>query len=636
MTHVSVVPMDRQIVLEDQTVVIRDGRIESISAAADVDARQMRVIDGRGKWLMPAIADMHVHFWDPTEANLFLANGIAHVRNMWGAPLHLAWQKKVERGEVPGPRVTTTSPIVDGAGPNGRTIWPGSVLLASPEEAGPLVARLADRGYAQIKAYSALRPEPLRALGAAAKARGIPVTGHCPRSMRFEEAIDAGMSCFEHFAAIENGHLRGGERQPPEAGNWLERSRMVTQLDLERIRVLADRMAREQIWNCPTLVVLRQITLSRDDALATPHLDYIRPHTRDGWDPTDDFRFRGMPFTRDDLAVAARAADEVFRQVVGVLRDAGAPLLLGTDTPNPYVVPGFAIHQELAHLSAAGLTPYEVFRTGTSEAARFLEEQDDWGTVATARRADLVLLSRDPLQHVDALQHIQHLFINGHDFDRAALDALLAERLNDVKRELEPITISADDRKWFVSHAGRPFGRLTTRRQPTAGGTLFKESGVNFQWGETRREAAAILEADGSLKELTATTKTGFGTEKLSIARAPTGYAAHLTAVDGVISDTTVETSPVPLSPRLLVSASASFASSLSTSALTFEDERLILTSVAATSAPPSAADGATVTFSRPGEVLEFVIAFDDAGDVARVSQRMALGVREWVVESSA
>src|SRR6266511_1803618 len=294
-THVSVVPMDREVILEDQTVVIRDGHIEAVSRAADVDSRQMRVIDGHGKWLMPALADMHVHFWDPTEANLFLANGIAHVRNMWGAPLHLAWQQKVKSGEVPGPRVTTTSPIVDGAGPDGRTIWPGSVLLATPEEAGPLVARLADRGYAQIKAYSALQPEPLRALGAAAKARGMPITGHCPSSVRYEQAIDAGMSCFEHLAAIENGHLRDGGHQLPVAANRLERFRLLPQLDLESIHVLADRLAREQIWNCPTLVVLRQMTLSRDDALATPHLEYVRPHTRDAWDPKEDFRFRAMP-----------------------------------------------------------------------------------------------------------------------------------------------------------------------------------------------------------------------------------------------------------------------------------------------------------------------------------------------------
>lgn len=535
--------------------------------------------------------------------------------------------------------MTTTSPIVDGPGPDGRTIWPGSVLLATPEEAGPLVARIADRGYAQVKAYSALQPEPLRALGAAAKARGIPVTGHCPNSMRFEQAIDAGMSCFEHLAAIANGHLRDGEGSLPAVpSNRLERIRLLAeQLDLDSIRVLAERMAREQIWNCPTLVVLRQITQSRADALATPHLDYVRPHTRDSWDPKDDFRFRGMPFTWDDLVTTARAADEVLRRVVGILREEGAPLLLGTDTPNPYVVPGFSIHQELAHLRAAGLSPYEVLRAATSEAARFLAEQDDWGTVATGRRADLVLLSRDPLREVDALKHIEHLFVNGYDFDRAALDELLTERLREVTRDLEPVTLGANDTKWTISHAGRPLGRLTTRRTPTEEGTRVEEAAATFQWGETRRDGTAILDSDGRLEKVTATTVTAFGTETLTIERTSSGYLAHLIAVDGAVSNSTVESGPAPLSPRVLVSAAASFVSSTPTFALTFEDERLILASVLVSSPSASAQQEArTATFSRPGEMLEFVIAFDEAGDVTRVSQRMALGVREWVVENSA
>jgi imidazolonepropionase-like amidohydrolase len=626
--------MDREVVLPDRTVVIRDGRIEAVTATADVDTRQMQVIDGRGKWLMPALSDMHAHFWDPTEANLFLANGIAHVRNMWGTSLHLGWRRKVMSGAVAGPRLTTTGPIVDGPGPDGRTIWPGSVLLAAPEEAGPLVNRIANRGYAQVKALSALQLEPLRALGAAAKARGIPVTGHCPRSVRYEEAIDAGMSCFEHLAAIDNCHVLGGESQPPTGAlNWLERLRRLAHLDLDRIRVLAARMAREQIWNCPTLVVLRQITLSRDDSLATPHLEYVRPHTRDSWDPKDDFRFRGMPFTREELVAAARAADEVLRRVVGILRDEGAPLLLGTDTPNPYVVAGFSIHQELGHLRASGLSPYEVFLTGTSEAARFLGEEKDWGTVTPGRRADLVLVSRDPLRYVDAVRHIEHLFVNGHDFDRAALDSLLTERLNEVTRELDPITIGADDTKWIVTHSGRPFGRLTTRRRQADEGTRLEEVAANFQWGETRRRATAILDADGSLKDLTATTDTGFGSQTLSIARTAAGYSAHLTEVDGAVSDTTVASGPAPLSPRLLVSASESFVSATPPTALTFEDERLILASVSA-STPSAPKHGRTVTFSRPGEMLEFVLAFNEAGEISRVSQRMALGVREWVVET--
>src|SRR5438093_774997 len=637
-TNVSVVPMDREVVLNDQTVVIRDGWIESVGAAAGIDARQMRVIDGRGKWLMPALADMHVHFWDPSEANLFLANGIAHVRNMWGTPLHLAWRQKVAKREVAGPRVTTTGPIVDGAGPDGKTIWPGSVLLAAPEDAGPLVKRLADRGYAQVKALSALQLEPLRALCAAAKTRGIPVTGHCPRVVLYEEAIDAGMRCFEHFAAIDNGHVPDGESSPALGPtNWLDRLRRLARLDLEQIRVLAARMAREQIWNCPTLVVQRQITQARADALATPHLEYVRSFTRESWDPKEDFRFRGMPFTWDDIEPAARKVDEVLRQVVRILRDEGAPLLLGTDTPNPYVIPGFSIHQELSHLRAAGLSAYEVLRTGTTEAARFLAEDDEWGTIAPARRADMVLLSRDPPGDVEALRQIDHVFVNGHDLDRSALDELLVARLRDVGRGLDPLTLGRGDVKWNILHAGRPFGRLATRHESTGERTHLQEESATFQWGETRRRAKAVLTSDGSVETLSATTQTGFGRETLSIERTPAGYRAHLVAVDGCGLDSSVEGSTAPPSLRVMPSAFASFRSSPHSTALSFEDEHLVLVSVSEGSDPGAASPSPrTLTFSRPGEAFQFVLTFDDAGQLSRVAQRMPLGVREWIVEGSA
>ena len=627
-THVNVVPMDREVVLRDRTVVIDDGRIESIAPAATIDTGRMRVIAGEGKWLMPGLSDMHVHFWDPSEAWLFLANGVTHVRNMWGTPLHLAWRQKVARREVAGPRMTTTSPIVDGVGPDGKTTWPGSVALTNAEEARPLVARLARRGYPQVKAYTTVQTEAFRALAAAARAEGLLMTGHCPRGMKYEEAIDAGMRCFEHLAGIDSGHMRGGER-PPTA-NLLERFQRLAAIDLDQVRALAARMAREDIWNCPTLVVLRQLAQARADALATPHLEHMRAFTRESWDPKDDFRFRGASFTWDELVAAARIGNEHVARIVGILHEEGAPLLLGTDMPNPYVVPGFSIHQELAHFRAAGLSPYAVLRTGTIEAARFLGEAADWGTVEPGRRADLVLLSRDPLQDVGALRNVEHVFVNGHDFDRAALDALLEERLRDVARETPPLAVGPEDTAWSIVQAARPFGRLATRRKTTGTGTLLEEDAATFLWGETHRRASARVDAGGALQKMTATIETGFGTETLSIERSREGYRAHLVAVDGRESESAVESGPVPASLRVLISGCTSFGPAAPKSALTFEEERLMLATVTATSTD---AAERVLTFTRPGESLEFVLSLDDAGEVIRVSQRLALGVREWVVE---
>ena len=628
-THVDVVPMDREIVLHDQSVVIADGRIETVAEAGQVKTEGMRVIDGRGRWLMPALSDMHVHFWDPTEANLFLANGIAHVRNMWGTPLHLAWRQKVGRQEVPGPRLTTTSPIVDGAGPDGKTIWPGSVLLTSPEAAGPLVSRLAERGYQQVKAYSALQLEPLRALGSAAKVCGLPVTGHCPRAVTYEQAIDAGMTCFEHLITIGEGHMREGEPQlAPPGLTLLQLFRRLTQIDLEKVRKLAERMARDQIWNCPTLVAG---VPARVDALATPSLEYVRASTRESWNPKEDFRTREVAW--DEIVEPARAFHGVKLRMVGILREEGAPVLLGTDTPNPYIVPGFSIHRELEHLRSSGLSPYEAFRAGTAEAARFLGESEDWGTVAPGRRADLLLVARDPLRDVEAVRNIHHLFVNGHDFDRTALDELLAERLRDVSREIGPVTVGAGDVKWTIRHSGQPFGRLATKTDRTDEGTRIEEETATFEFGETHRHASANLDPHGRLKALRVTFEPGFGRHTLLIDRVPGGYRAHLTAIDGVVLESHVASAAAPLTPRLLISAAASFGSGEHSAALAFEDEQLILASALIAPVPESLNE-TKLTVTRPGEVLEFVLAFDEQGDLLRISQRMALGVREWVVDA--
>jgi hypothetical protein len=160
-THVTVVPMESADVLADQTVVIANGRIRALGPTETVPIETMQTIDGRGKFVMPGLADMHVHYWELSEVAMFLANGVTTVRNMWGAPFHLALQHRVERGEIPGPFVITTSPIIDGPGPDGKPLWQGSVLLDNPEAAEPLVERYQRRGYQQIKAYSLLQPEPL-------------------------------------------------------------------------------------------------------------------------------------------------------------------------------------------------------------------------------------------------------------------------------------------------------------------------------------------------------------------------------------------------------------------------------------------------------------------------------------------
>jgi imidazolonepropionase-like amidohydrolase len=397
--------------LRDRSVLVRDGRIASVEPRGPLERSGLEVLDGSGRVLMPGLADMHVHWWRPEDGRLYLDRGVTTVRNMAGAPVHLDLARRVERDELVGPRLVTATPVIDGMGEDGQTVWPGAQLLVHPEKAGPLVRRYAAQGYRQVKAYTWLRPDVLRALGRAAAGAGLPLTGHCPEGMTFEEAMAAGMRCFEHLLGIERGHLLNGaampvRRRPASSGRDLRhRIEAASRVDDEAIRRLAARLAAEQVWNCPT-VVLNASAQDPVAALADPRLTLESPEVGAAW------RHAAAAVT-DQVARLHRVRRELYSRVVGILNAEGAPLVLGTDAPNPFVLQGSSVLEELALLVDAGLDHWQALRCATSEAARFLGEERDWGTVEPGRRADLLLLRRDPLDDLGALWMPEAVFVAG-------------------------------------------------------------------------------------------------------------------------------------------------------------------------------------------------------------------------------
>jgi imidazolonepropionase-like amidohydrolase len=253
-------------------------------------------------------------------------------------------------------------------------MWPGSALLVQPEQAGPLVRQYAAEGYQQIKAYSQLTRETLQALGMASAEAGLRMTGHCPNGLAFEEAIAAGMTCFEHLEQVQNGHLQDSLDLAALATlSNIPRFRQLNRaIDYDKMRRLGHQMAAEHIWNCPTLVLPQQMSQDLTRALRSPLLAYESQATLSQWNPANDVRFERMRTTREEWASVIQEVVEVLIGIVAVFHEEGAPLLLGTDTPNPFVFQGFSVHQELANLRSAGLTPFEALRCGTSEAARFV------------------------------------------------------------------------------------------------------------------------------------------------------------------------------------------------------------------------------------------------------------------------
>jgi imidazolonepropionase-like amidohydrolase len=371
----TVVPMDREGTLPRHTVLLRKGRIAALGPARSIDPGAATVVDGAGKWLVPALADMHVHLLEESDLQLFLLNGVTVVRDLFGSPRNLRWRDAIARGAMKGPTLILAGPIFDGAPPT----WPGSAVVTTPQAARREVQAQKKAGYDWIKVYNGLGAEVYQAILDEAKAQGLPVGGHVPKSVGIEAVLRSGQRSIEHL----DGYVPFfGEPHADDA--------------------IAAASAKAEVWNCATLIVTENFArLDQPEAMAgTRGLELMSAAVRSSWDPKNDFRARR--FT-PEMYEEARKRNQLRRALVGKLARAGGRLVLGTDTGNPYVVPGFAVHEELRLLVAAGLTPWQALRTATMAASELEGTPGAFGAVKPGARADLLLIDRDPLAGVDAL-----------------------------------------------------------------------------------------------------------------------------------------------------------------------------------------------------------------------------------------
>lgn len=419
-----------------RSVVIADRKIAAVAPAASVAAGGARVIDGRRLFLVPGLADMHVHLADVSESILYLANGVTTVRNMTGTPFHRHLGRRQEDGRWPGPRVVTVSPVLDGRGPPNRPFRGNAVVVDDPAGADRLVSRLYERGYRQIKAYSWLRPDVHAALGRACRRAGARLVGHCPMAMTWEEALAAGQTGFEHLTNITRGRLSpsaaatvfGSGTAPSALAGGPAAVRLqaaVDGIDLAGVERLAARLAESGVWVCPTLVVHEPVA-----ARAGRDASLLRPDLRSAWDAA-------AAGAGDDALRRAQAAFlDLAVRITAILHRRGVPLLAGTDAPDPFIRPGFELHTELGLLGQAGLPPIDVLRTATVNPADFLGDARG-GRVAPGCRGDVVLLRANPFEDVAALAEVDTVISNGFVFDRAALDAALEARSRHVTRSVQ-------------------------------------------------------------------------------------------------------------------------------------------------------------------------------------------------------
>jgi imidazolonepropionase-like amidohydrolase len=417
-TDVTVVPMDRERLLPGRTVIVRDGRIAAVGPARStrVPAGAVR-IDGRGRYLMPGLAEMHAHVpagndpqWTKDVLFLYAANGITFARGMLGAPAHLELRSKLDRGELTGPRLYTSGPSL-----NGNSV-------ATPEDGRRMVAEQKAAGYDFLKIHPGLDRARYDAIAAAAREHGIPFGGHVPDAVGLSRALEAGQATIDHLDGYMPLLLRDGS---PAGESGFFGYDLTDQVDERKISGAALRTRQAGVWNVPTDSLMHHMLLpglGEAELLAREEMRYVPRAMLAGWKQAR----AGLRAQPDyDPARAARFI-AVRGKLIKALHDAGAGLLLGSDAPQVFNVPGFSLHRELSYLVQAGLSPYQALSAGTREVARFLGTPADFGTVETGRRADLILLEGDPLRGVANLQRRAGVMIGGRWLAEAEIEAGLA------------------------------------------------------------------------------------------------------------------------------------------------------------------------------------------------------------------
>lgn len=359
---VDVVPMDAPLVLHGQTVVTQGGRILMLGPSGDVEVpAAARVIDGSGRWLVPGLADMHVHM-ERADVAEYLRYGITSVRNMWGTPSVAGLAAEIEDGELAGPTIYSTSPGLDGTPPT----WPFTRVVLDPADAEAAVAEQQAEGWRAIKVYQQLTRDVYTAIVDAAAARNLPVMGHVPHRVGLEGVLEARQHSIEHLGGIAEHVTTVGGR-----GTQAWRA-----IDETKVSGAATMIRQAGTWVCPTLAVHR-VLMQR--------------------------------YSASEQEAIVRNQQRVLRELAAM----NVGLLVGTDSGIDATQPGISLHDELAEWVSAGLEPYQALRAATADAARFLGEEAEFGQVAIGMRADLVLVSGNPLEDVRVLAAPDGVMLRG-------------------------------------------------------------------------------------------------------------------------------------------------------------------------------------------------------------------------------
>lgn len=432
---VNVVPMDGEGVLERRTVIVRGARITEVGPVDSVHVPLGAVVlNASGKYLMPGLAEMHAHIPGETAPEqlvrdvmfLYVANGVTTIRGMLGAPNQLTLREQTANGQVVGPTIFVGAPSLNGQS------------APTPDVAARLVREHKQAGYDFLKLHPGLSRAVYDAIVATAGEVGITFAGHVSSGVALQRTLEARQSTIDHLdgyleaAVTSDVHQRMATAQVPF-------SSMVAAVQPDRLQYWAGRTREAGTWNVPTMFLWETFyTPDSPETLAQrPEMRYAAPQMVNAWMQQK----RNMAQAQQNQGVRAedgRRYLELRRMMLKALADSGARLLMGTDSPQMFSVPGFSLHNEIGLMQSVGVTPFQILESGTRNVARYAAEElkldGAFGTVAAGNRADLILLDANPLADARNVGHRAGVMVRGRWFPAADLQ----RGLDEIARRYRP------------------------------------------------------------------------------------------------------------------------------------------------------------------------------------------------------
>lgn len=417
-SNVNIVDVREGKILESQQVVIDSGRIKSIIEALDNTDGYTTTIDGSGKYLMPGLAEMHAHIPQPPTPQeriedvlfLYLSNGITTIRGMLGHPSHLELRKKAEDGELVSPRIFTSSPSLNG----------NSVQTA--DEANTKVRHYAATGYDFLKIHPGIQRPVFDQLVATANEVGIPFAGHVPVDVGIRHALENKFATIDHVDGFLEGLVPESANVKPNENGFFGYN-FTDLADTTKIYELVALAKANGVWIVPTQSLYTKwfAPADVDSLLALPEMKYMPKATLGNWRERKENAMVNFDTKQWQQFIGIR------KQLIKALSDDGHGMLLGSDAPQLFNVPGFSIHQEMADMADAGMSNLEILQSGTLNPAYFFGLEEQFGEVKTGLEADLVLVDGNPLEDLTALKQISGVMRQGKWYSKEQINKKLSE-----------------------------------------------------------------------------------------------------------------------------------------------------------------------------------------------------------------